>query len=160
MAIRPKRDGIVPVESVNPEDREDSDRYFADIYHHLLTSSWPFQHLCRFNGQGLVEFADQRRHVWRLTELCSASRKAMPSARNDLLVVERIRCSACSASEFERQTMAPRRAQDRYRVVRRHQGLDGVDGNPTSLWLAHYAQLQARCLSGGASLEPRSILRA
>jgi inward rectifier potassium channel len=42
MAIRRRRDEIVSVESVNPADADDSDRYFADIYHHLLTSSWPF----------------------------------------------------------------------------------------------------------------------
>lgn len=33
---------VVAVDSVSPNDGVDSDRYFADIYHHLLTSSWPF----------------------------------------------------------------------------------------------------------------------
>jgi inward rectifier potassium channel len=42
MAIRQRYDRIVAVESVNPEDSDDNERYFADIYHHLLISSWPF----------------------------------------------------------------------------------------------------------------------
>ncbi len=39
---RRNQNQIVAVTSVSPEDRSDSDRYFADMYHHLLTSSWPF----------------------------------------------------------------------------------------------------------------------
>ena len=42
MAIKPARDQIVAVDSVNPADSQSRDGYFADIYHHLLTSSWPF----------------------------------------------------------------------------------------------------------------------
>lgn len=41
MAIIRKHNEIVNVESVSPEDFDARDRYFADIYHHLLTSSWP-----------------------------------------------------------------------------------------------------------------------
>jgi inward rectifier potassium channel len=41
MAITRKRDEIVRVESVNPEDFDARNRYFADAYHHLLTASWP-----------------------------------------------------------------------------------------------------------------------
>jgi inward rectifier potassium channel len=40
MPIRRRRDEIVSVESVNPEDSDNRDSYFADIYHHLVTSSW------------------------------------------------------------------------------------------------------------------------
>jgi inward rectifier potassium channel len=42
MAITQKFDRIIPVDSVSPQDRGDGDGYYADIYHHLLTSSWPF----------------------------------------------------------------------------------------------------------------------
>lgn len=42
MAIRRLRDEIVTVSSVSPKDSDDDIRYFGDIYHHLLTSSWPF----------------------------------------------------------------------------------------------------------------------
>jgi inward rectifier potassium channel len=42
MAIRRTLTEIVPVESVSPEDRLSRDGYFADVYHHLLTSSWAF----------------------------------------------------------------------------------------------------------------------
>jgi inward rectifier potassium channel len=41
MAIKPTRDQIVAVDSVNPADSQERDGYFADIYHHLLISSWP-----------------------------------------------------------------------------------------------------------------------
>ncbi|HKN00991.1 MAG TPA: ion channel [Candidatus Binataceae bacterium] len=41
MAFRRNLDQVVPVSSVNPEDQTNNDGYFADIYHHLLTSSWP-----------------------------------------------------------------------------------------------------------------------
>jgi inward rectifier potassium channel len=42
MPITQKFSRVVPVYSVNPEDRRDGDGYYADIYHYLLTSSWPF----------------------------------------------------------------------------------------------------------------------
>jgi inward rectifier potassium channel len=42
MAITRRREEIVSVESTNPEDSDDRDSNFADIYHHLLTSPWPF----------------------------------------------------------------------------------------------------------------------
>ena len=42
MAIRRRCDEIVSVESVNPEDSADCGGYFVDVYHHLLTFSWPF----------------------------------------------------------------------------------------------------------------------
>lgn len=41
MKISQKLDRIIPVDSVNPQDQHDGDGYYADIYHHLLTSSWP-----------------------------------------------------------------------------------------------------------------------
>jgi len=42
MAFRNTRNLVVPVDSVAPEDGLEDRGYFADIYHHLLTSSWPF----------------------------------------------------------------------------------------------------------------------
>lgn len=41
MAIFRKSNQIVSVASVSPEDFDARNRYFADIYHYLLTSSWP-----------------------------------------------------------------------------------------------------------------------
>jgi inward rectifier potassium channel len=41
MAIRRRHDAIVNVESSNPADPRDNYRLADDIYHHLLTSSWP-----------------------------------------------------------------------------------------------------------------------
>jgi inward rectifier potassium channel len=40
MAIRHRLDEIVNVDSVSPEDEAEDYGYFADVYHHLLTSSW------------------------------------------------------------------------------------------------------------------------
>jgi inward rectifier potassium channel len=42
MAIRRRLNQIVPVSSVAPEDGHSEEGAFADVYHHLLTSSWPF----------------------------------------------------------------------------------------------------------------------
>jgi inward rectifier potassium channel len=42
MAIKRKRDLIVAVDSVSPADEQGNDGFFADVYHHLLTSSWSF----------------------------------------------------------------------------------------------------------------------
>ena len=41
MPFRDTRNQVVPVDSVAPEDGLEDRGYFADIYHHLLTSSWP-----------------------------------------------------------------------------------------------------------------------
>ncbi len=41
MAFRQTRNQVVPVDSVAPDDGRSEQGYFADIYHHLLTSSWP-----------------------------------------------------------------------------------------------------------------------
>jgi inward rectifier potassium channel len=41
MAIRRRHDEIVSVESSNPADPQDHYRLADDVYHHLLTSSWP-----------------------------------------------------------------------------------------------------------------------
>src|SRR5262249_39146324 len=35
------RNQLVPVDSVSPEERQQDRGPFADLYHHLLTSSWP-----------------------------------------------------------------------------------------------------------------------
>jgi inward rectifier potassium channel len=40
MANRQTRDQLVPVYSVSPEEARQDDSPFADLYHHLLTSSW------------------------------------------------------------------------------------------------------------------------
>jgi inward rectifier potassium channel len=40
MAIKRQSNQIVIVDSVSPKDSADDDRFFADIYHSLLTSSW------------------------------------------------------------------------------------------------------------------------
>ena len=42
MKITQKFDRIIPVDSVSPHDLSDGDGFYADVYHHLLTSSWPF----------------------------------------------------------------------------------------------------------------------
>jgi len=42
MASTQKFDRIVPIDSVSPQDLSDGDGFYADIYHHLLTSSWHF----------------------------------------------------------------------------------------------------------------------
>src|SRR5262245_22102121 len=41
MANRQTRNQLVPVDSVSPEERQQDRGPFADLYHHLLTSSWP-----------------------------------------------------------------------------------------------------------------------
>lgn len=41
MFINQKHNQIVNVGSSNPEGSDDSGGYFADLYHHLLTSPWP-----------------------------------------------------------------------------------------------------------------------
>jgi inward rectifier potassium channel len=41
MASRQTRNQLVPVDSVSPEDGQQERGGFADLYHHLLTSSWP-----------------------------------------------------------------------------------------------------------------------
>jgi inward rectifier potassium channel len=41
MASRQTRNQLVPVDSVSPEDGQQDRGPFADLYHHLLTSSWP-----------------------------------------------------------------------------------------------------------------------
>jgi len=41
MPIKRNHDRVVPVDTVSPADPEDGNGYFADLYHHLLTSSWP-----------------------------------------------------------------------------------------------------------------------
>ena len=41
MALRNTRNQLVRVDSVAPEDGMQDRSYFADAYHHLLTSSWP-----------------------------------------------------------------------------------------------------------------------
>src|SRR5262245_25137018 len=42
MAIRQSRNQIVPVDSVSPNEGPQGFGYFAAVYHHLFTSSWPF----------------------------------------------------------------------------------------------------------------------
>jgi inward rectifier potassium channel len=41
MASRQTRNQLVPVDSVSPEDGQQDRGSFADLYHHLLISSWP-----------------------------------------------------------------------------------------------------------------------
>lgn len=41
MAIVRKTNQLIKVDSVSPEDFDAGSRYFGDIYHSLLTSSWP-----------------------------------------------------------------------------------------------------------------------
>jgi inward rectifier potassium channel len=41
MAVGQSRDQIISVDSVAPEDGLQDRGYFADVYHHLLISSWP-----------------------------------------------------------------------------------------------------------------------
>jgi inward rectifier potassium channel len=42
MANRQTRNQVVVVDSVSPSEGPQSSGYFADVYHYLLTSSWPF----------------------------------------------------------------------------------------------------------------------